>query len=227
MTRRPFYSTCVNWPSSLMNAKDWLDEHGEEVGLAEFRSLVSPGDMRRRERALGYDRHMRIDDDHHVRYFVDRHSGIPFFVHSATEQVFALPEEVAALERHALALEDATIEGVLVIDRIGQMAGKEAFDPDFEGDRQDEVIDLLISHRGAIIVIEEDAPLPPYLALTIERALAHAGPANVLRLAANDLLDGDEQIPEQELEARARAQGMLGALRVEALTGHRNAPEMA
>ncbi|MEY8799479.1 hypothetical protein AB9K35_04065 [Leisingera sp. XS_AS12] len=184
MSRRPFYSTCVKWPEGLMAAKDWLDDHGEEIGREDFLRRVDSGVMRQIERGLGYGKHLRMVDDYHVRYFLEPRSGIPFFVHSATEYVFAEEREIEVLDRQALDAELARDDGILVIDRIGRMAGKPPKDPEFEGDLQDEAVERLICHQGAIIIVAdtEDANLPVYVSLTIERALQHAGQERTARI---------------------------------------------
>jgi hypothetical protein len=174
-----------------MTAKEWLDGRADEIDHATFRKLVSKDDLKSIEADLGYDRSRPMSGDPYISYHLDAHSGIPYFVWSATEHVFAEPSEIEALERHALNQEFLEEEGVLVIDRIGRMAGQPPEDPDFEGDLQDEVLEKVIMHAGSFIVVEDDVTPPAYVTATIERALAHAGEGRVARLRADDLGDLD------------------------------------
>ena len=100
MQPRPFFSTCVNWPDHLHAAKDFLDREGAEISRADFLPLVGSAQMRGLERGLGYGGRggLTMAEDWHVRYFREPKTGIPFFVHSATEHVFAHPGEIEALD---------------------------------------------------------------------------------------------------------------------------------
>jgi len=94
--RRPFFANCVGWPEDLQML-EFLIEEGEEVSRDEFLRLVDKEILAGLERDLGYDRHLRMKDDYHVGYRVEPRTGIPFFVHSAIEFVFATNDEVDGL----------------------------------------------------------------------------------------------------------------------------------
>ncbi|ETX13539.1 hypothetical protein OCH239_09680 [Roseivivax halodurans JCM 10272] len=188
MSRRGFFSTCVGWPEALHAAKDWLDERAEPITRQTFLRLVDRADMTRVERELGYGPRLQMASDPYVSYYREPHSGIPYFVWSAIEHVFAERAEIEALDRHAREDEMRAEAGLLVIDRLGLMAGSPPSDPDYDGDLEDEAIDRLITHDGALVVTFDarDATLPPYLSLTRERALAHAARAGAVRVWCGD-----------------------------------------
>lgn len=157
--KRPFYSTCVGWPPSQMPALETLIDRGAEISRAEFLELVGPADMSRVEKQLGYDRHLKMEEDWHVRYFRDPASEIPFFVHSATEHVFAKPEEIEALTASCLhqALENRRDPApVLVLVHPGSMMGSARMNlGKLEADAaRDAVLEEVVSHEGGFIVID-------------------------------------------------------------------------
>ncbi|MBW3243403.1 hypothetical protein KUV57_12085 [Epibacterium sp. DP7N7-1] len=209
MSGRPFYSTCVNWPPRLMTAKEWLDERADEIDYARFCTLVDADNLTRIETGLGYTDDRPMSGDPHISYHLDEHSGIPYFVWSAIEHVFAAPEEIEALERHALDQEFLSDEGILVIDRIGRMAGKAPDNPDFEGDLQDETLEKIIGHSGTFILIEDDVVPPAYVTATLERALSHAGATRVARINASG---PHGPASEQDLKHLARERSFNGSL---------------
>ncbi|MCW3782989.1 hypothetical protein [Defluviimonas salinarum] len=178
MTRRKFYSTCVDWPKERMLAKAFLDENGEEITRAAFLGLVDPRQMRALETHLGYDIHLKMEADYHVRYFREPVTGIPFFVHSAIEHVFARKDEIDALEA---AETDRLCEpkplAILALIHPGRLIGQDPQDPDFEGDAFDEAIGRIIAHDGGIVILDDESfrGIPAGDRLTLRRALTHAG----------------------------------------------------
>lgn len=157
--KRPFYSTCVAWPPEQMAALETLIDRGAEISRAEFLELVNPGEMKRIEAGLGYDRHLEMEKDWHVRYFRDAASGIPFFVHSATEHVFARPEEIEALTAscHDRDTERRTEPApVLILVHPGSMMGSARMNlGKLNADAaRDAVLEEVISHEGGFIVID-------------------------------------------------------------------------
>ena len=92
--RRKFYRTCVGWPDAEMSALHALIDDSSPISRDDFLPLVSVSQMRQIESELGYDRHLRMADDWHVSYHLHP-SGVPFFVHSAIEHVFADPAEIS------------------------------------------------------------------------------------------------------------------------------------
>lgn len=145
---RNFFSTCVRWPPHLHGAKDFLDDQGQKITREEFLPLVNRAHMRRIEKDLGYDRTQKIEDDWHVGYFLEPETGIPFFVHSATEHVFASEEE---LER----LEALTRSETLIIRNPADLDRREACDPDAWDSLLQEVLNAAGTHPGPVLVIDD------------------------------------------------------------------------
>jgi len=157
--KRPYFCNCVSWSPDQMPALEALIERGEEIQRSEFLKLVNPADQRKIEAGLGYDRHLKMEDDWHVRYFRDPASGIPFFVHSAVEHVFAEPAEIADLTEACLAEADRNSKEdapVLVLVHPGSMMGSARMNLGrFEADAaRDAVLEEVISHEGGLIVID-------------------------------------------------------------------------
>lgn len=210
--RRKFFSRCVGWPKDFEQAKDFLDDHGQEIPRDHFLKLVDRAEMKRWERDLGYDRHLTMADDWHVRYFVEPNTAIPFFVHSAIEHVFASREEIEALERRLEA--DAARDPLLVIDRPGALS---KLDPENDSytDRLDEALDALLSHQGAVLIIEDEssACLSSYDGMQFERSLAvRRDCCEIHRVFVGE--SAPEAFPGPRL-----SQDQLAALRKELATG--------
>lgn len=157
--KRPYFCNCVSWSPDQMPALEALIDRGEEIQRSEFLQLVNPADQKKIETGLGYDRHLKMEEDWHVRYFRDPVSGIPFFVHSAVEHVFARPEEIDALTEDCLTEADRATSGaapVLILVHPGSMMGSARMNlGKFEADAaRDAVLEEVISHEGGLIVID-------------------------------------------------------------------------
>lgn len=120
---KPFFSTCVDWPSICkmhfesddILALEELISEGEDISLQEFVALVDPSEWRALQENLGYDLDrgqggMMIEDDLCVSYSLDRASGVPFMVHSRIEHVFATPDDIAGIFKRAKAREELEMD---------------------------------------------------------------------------------------------------------------------
>lgn len=99
---KPYYSSCVTWPDEDLDLLEGLIDGAEEIDYHTLGGMVSPDDMRRLKRELGYHRGhgIQLHEDYHVRYHLHRPTGIPFMVHSATEHVFATEDDLDRLRSH-------------------------------------------------------------------------------------------------------------------------------
>ena len=211
--RRQFFSTCISWPEALSDAKDFLDENGEEVSRQTFLQHVDLRDFRSWEKALGYTKTLKMRDDWHVRYFLEPQTQIAFFVHSAIEHVFATREEIEDLQRR---ISDPGLpEPLLVIEKPGHLAATEPLDPGYS-DRLDEVLDTLMGLGGPVLVIEDESSttLGTHDRLNLERSLQlRQGFCEIHRVfAGGQKPDG---IPGREIDA-----GQIDAL-IKTLSGPR------
>lgn len=206
-TPRPFFSNCVAWPKDLMAAKEWLDDRAEEIDRASFLALVSEEHMKQLEESLGYTADLRMENDPYVHYYLEPETQIPYFVWSAIEHVFARPDEIEALDRHARDMDHARDEGVLVIDRVTAMAGLSPKSRYYEGDLQDEAVERIINHDGAFIIIEDGNSPTAYISACMEVTLAHAGPARVVRLHVDELSGQEDRYAAIAQIARDRGWG--------------------
>lgn len=150
---RKLYKNCVGWPENQIEALQYLIEHGVVIAREEFLAEVSPGQMQRIEKELGYDKNLKMSEDFHVRYFREPFTKIPFFVHSAIEHVFAAPAEIDLLTPYARMLENTE---AIVLDCPARYLGQEAQDPDEFPDLLDEVINEVFGHFGPVIHIEDE-----------------------------------------------------------------------
>lgn len=145
---RDLYNTCVGWPPDLMPALHRLIDERREISREEFLPMVGKRSMAMIEASLGYDRHLRMKDDWHVRYFVEDESGIPFFVHSGIEHVFASDDEISALNRAAVDRPRS-----VVISDVRALYAQEADDPDAYESRLDEIIGDISPLSDRVIVL--------------------------------------------------------------------------
>lgn len=98
---KPFYSDCVGWPDDVDDLI-YLQDESEEISRARFLKLVDKDVLKDIEAGLGYNRALKMKDDYHVRYHLHEPTGIPYFVHSAIEHVFATRDDIAALHEMRL-----------------------------------------------------------------------------------------------------------------------------
>lgn len=157
MRPRPFFSTCVSWPCDLHAAKDFLDSEGVEVGRSDFLALVSAGHMRALEKALGYGGRggIRMSEDWHVRYFREPRTGIPFFVHSAIEHVFAYPGEIETLDARCRAEQECGgARQVTLLAFPEHLVGRAPPEGSAENDAFDHQVFGLIDGDADVILIE-------------------------------------------------------------------------
>lgn len=99
MSCKPFFSNCVSWCSNApLQSLEWLCENADEISLEDFRQRVDPDAFDDILSSLGYaqedDAGIRVEDDYHVDFRVERRTGIPFMIHSAIEYVFATEDDL-------------------------------------------------------------------------------------------------------------------------------------
>jgi len=90
-----FYNNCVGWDrSDVEDGLQVMIDDGEEITFRRFRMYIDDEDFERVVSDLGYDEHMAIEDDYHVRYYQSRLHGerVYYIVHSAIEFVFVDPD---------------------------------------------------------------------------------------------------------------------------------------
>lgn len=145
---RTLYSTCVDWPKSRMGALETLISDAVDIDRDTFLRMVSRGHMRAIERALGYDRNLRMENDPHVRYRLDERSGVPFFVHSAIEHVFAHPGEVEGLQERSRRV-------TFLVRNPADLDVTDPLDPDCYSSRLEEVLDEASRHQGPVLVVDD------------------------------------------------------------------------
>lgn len=96
--RKPFYCDCVGWNSEDLFILEHLIGNRDDITLKDFRGRVDPEAWRELTASLGYGKTgLRIANDYHVNFAVDRESGIPFLIHSAIEYVFATQDDIDSL----------------------------------------------------------------------------------------------------------------------------------
>lgn len=101
--KAPFFSSCVSWPRKMLPALEYLAEHGEDIDYDAFLAHVDADQQAGLERALGYDEHLSVRQDYHVRFRRVPDHDVFFMAHSATEYVYATPEAIVELNEIALA----------------------------------------------------------------------------------------------------------------------------
>ena len=111
MSVRPFFSTCVSWCSvAPIQALEWLCENADEITLEDFRLRVDDREFNLILSQLGYAEDpkngLTIENDYHVRFHLERRTGIPFMVHSAIEYVFAESEDVDRVMEYISMVDD-------------------------------------------------------------------------------------------------------------------------
>lgn len=164
---RPFFCTCVSWPSDRLDVLGELQGDCRDITLGDFAGRVEPRDWRAVQAALGYatgkETGLRIAEDFHVRYRVHGPTGIPFLVHSAIEHVFARPDEIEDLHHTIEArahqdMCDASHAGAdaLVLVHPGSLMGSLA---SHVGKREaqairEEILAGLRDHAGPLVVID-------------------------------------------------------------------------
>ena len=107
--RKPFYSNCVDWPDDV-DLLVLLQDEAEEIERKEFLRLVDKETMRDIEAMLGYNRHLTMAGDRYVSYHLEPKTGIPFFQHSRVEHVFATEQDIEALAKMHMEMEEAALE---------------------------------------------------------------------------------------------------------------------
>lgn len=103
MSPRPFFSNCVSWcENAPLEVLEWLCENADDIVLSDFKGRVDIYDFAQLVSDLGYagddEMGLKIEEDYHVAYKVERRSGVPFIVHSAIEYVFASPEDIDRIQ---------------------------------------------------------------------------------------------------------------------------------
>jgi len=98
-----FFSTCVSWPEHHVESEGGLQDmisQARDITRAEFLSVVCQEDMAELERALGYIPALPMEKDYHVTYHASKLASRPvvYFVHSATEHVFADQDTILAMQ---------------------------------------------------------------------------------------------------------------------------------
>lgn len=99
-TSRPFYNNCVNWEDDVL-LLHFLQDDPVDLSRETFLKHVDRQDLALLEEQLGYDRNLRMSGDPYVQYRREPKTGIPYFVHSAIEYVFATRDDIDNLKREA------------------------------------------------------------------------------------------------------------------------------